>query len=351
MSMTTRNLGSRPRIGCPGCPSGSLLAVAVLTLALVCAGETVGATQSAAAAFTAFNRANTLVQLMEGRAGVIGADRALDLVFTAYWSSPLDRKQGAATIRAHAVVTNGFLAIELTYTYDHGPVYEDPHVTRLAFGGPADAGGEDATVWRTDKESIVFSRQRNEDLRDLMRYKVRPDNSIAAQHASSALERGRIGNRELIHLFDNFLLAMGRMPDSYVTRFTEVAAPSADGLEAVEAVGTAGGSGVGEWSLRVDPKLGYLVRAASFTYAGEQRPLIRAINSGYVACEGLVLAASGGWGLLGARPVFQLLDLRNLPRSDQRVASFVSRIVGRVSRGGHFTLDERGPTLKFVHPK
>jgi len=275
--------------------------------------------------------------IIRGIPGNLSGSNGIILRCVATHDGPANLRFEPRAAEYEIILTNGFCAF--TAEYDYG--------SSLNADRGVQGGSGNVITWRIKSEVGVFAQDINQLRTDYFCY-IFPTSGISGLKTNyhSTLTKSRIGDREGIYLLDRFFLAMGGMIGLYMDEVTVRKEGFAGQLGELKGIGRAGGSAVGEWSLRYEGN--FLFREGRLTGAGQSKPALTFINSGTIECSGINLATSGTFSSGGYRSEFNVLMMTNCPSSSLQPK--ISAVLGRLTNAPFISkleiIDKRGPVTK-----
>jgi len=205
----------------------------------------------------------------------------------------LDPNQGMVFIDCEATFTKDVnFAMKMDYNYQHPPIYTPPESYVYK---PFDYDEEgNLIVWRRVKTYVLSNPDRNDTLEELEVFFVDSEVKLVdkGKNTNISLLRFPIGSPDNTYLFDQFKLAIGSGFSEHLGKVVSVKTLPVGFLE-VTSQGSHGPALQGRWELTLDPNSDYLVREATFTMDGMDRPSIVTTSSGVVEKDGIKLARYG----------------------------------------------------------
>ena len=189
-------------------------------------------------------------------------------------------------------ITDGTFAMKIKYYYEHPPVF-----VQLGSGDyrPPDYDEEgNLIVWRSLEKYIVFAPDRNETIEKIKSFFVDPNGKLVNKGGTQTiLHRYPPGDRGYTFEFNQFQLATGRGISRRLGAVMSVKSLSSDLIKATAKGSYGSGIPLGTWELTLDPNSDYLVRRATFTPVGADRPTVAVTSSGIMMKDGLKIAKYG----------------------------------------------------------
>lgn len=187
-------------------------------------------------------------------------------------------------------------AMKIVNHYEHPPVFavrtkpgDGSHHDYRAFDYNADGN---LIVWRTLEKYILSTPDRNDTLEKVRVFFVDPNGQIAETDDNLKLHRWPIGSLDSMYEFRQFQLATGRGFSKRLGAVTSVRTLSS-GLTKVTSLPLHGSGPEGSWELTIDPNSDYLVREATFTPDGADKPTIEVTSTGVISKDGIKIAKNG----------------------------------------------------------
>ena len=217
----------------------------------------------------------------------------VSFVITTQYNQFDDPKQGMVFKECEAVwAQEDCFAMKIIYHYEHPPVFGPLGFRRYE---PIDYDKEgNLIVWRSLEKYILFTPDRNETIERIKSFYVDPNGILVNKGGmQTKLFRYPIGSTNHMFEFNQFELAVGRGFSKQLKSVTPVKSLSS-GLMEVTSQGSYGpGIPQGHWELTLDPNSSFLVKKATFTPEGVDKPTVQVTSSGIMKKDELTIAKYG----------------------------------------------------------
>jgi len=201
-----------------------------------------------------------------------------------------DPNQGMVFRDCEATWTDQTFAMKITNHYEHPPVFASPGSRGYR---PFDYDDGNLIVWRSLEKYILSATDRNDTIEKVKVFFVNPNGEILNKGGSNTLlHRFPVGSPDNMYQFNQFRLAAGRGFSKHLGTVTSVKSLTS-GLMKITSQGSHGSALQGRWELTMDPNSDYLIREATLTMDGMDRPSIVTTSSGIVEKDGIKLAKYG----------------------------------------------------------
>jgi len=168
-------------------------------------------------------------------------------------------------------------------------------------------GDGNLIVWRHVESYTLFAPDRNDRIQHTKALRIDPNGKLVREGSiKRMLHRYPIGNRGNTYEFDELQLATGRGFSRDLGSITSVKTlPS--GL--VQATGHRPGGPGHIWELTIDPNSDYLVRKATLTWPGQNKPTIVVTSGGLMVKDGLKIGKYGTYRHSSSERSFEVTDI------------------------------------------
>ena len=185
----------------------------------------------------------------------------------------------------------GSFAMEITYHYEHPPVFGPLGFRRYE---PIDYDKDgNLIVWRSLEKHIFFGADRNEVIERIQSFYVDRNGTLVNKGGTqTTVFLFPLGNINHMFEFNQFELAVGRGFSKHLKTVTSIKSLSS-GLMKVISHGSHGSGLKGNWELILDPNSDWLVREATLTTDGHKKPKIVISSSGVIVKDELKMAKYG----------------------------------------------------------